>query len=122
MAAHRSCLRLLSVVAVIVALFVVFHATRLNGTRTAVCLTVLTGLVLLLLRSLRQRDGRTHRRLCVLVLGDFGRSPRMQYHALSLSKHAYYVTVVGFLGKTAYRLLHIIDNMIQQEVQEGIST
>ncbi|KAM6957285.1 chitobiosyldiphosphodolichol beta-mannosyltransferase [Aplochiton taeniatus] len=38
------------------------------------------------------------RRVCVLVLGDIGRSPRMQYHAISLSKHRYYVTCVGFLG------------------------
>ncbi|XP_054908063.1 chitobiosyldiphosphodolichol beta-mannosyltransferase isoform X2 [Poeciliopsis prolifica] len=36
------------------------------------------------------------RRVCVLVLGDIGRSPRMQYHALSLSRHGYQVTFVGF--------------------------
>uniref|UniRef100_A0A7N8WMA5 Chitobiosyldiphosphodolichol beta-mannosyltransferase n=1 Tax=Mastacembelus armatus TaxID=205130 RepID=A0A7N8WMA5_9TELE len=34
---------------------------------------------------LRQRDCGTERRVCVLVLGDVGRSPRMQYHCLSLS-------------------------------------
>lgn len=48
---------------------------------------------------LRRRDGGTQRRACVLVLGDIGRSPRMQYHALSLSKHGFNVTLVGFLGK-----------------------
>ncbi|KAM3864010.1 chitobiosyldiphosphodolichol beta-mannosyltransferase [Diretmus argenteus] len=47
-------------------------------------------------RQLRKRDGGTERRVCVLVLGDIGRSPRMQYHALSLSKHGYSVTLVGF--------------------------
>uniref|UniRef100_A0A8C6NV80 Chitobiosyldiphosphodolichol beta-mannosyltransferase n=1 Tax=Nothobranchius furzeri TaxID=105023 RepID=A0A8C6NV80_NOTFU len=49
---------------------------------------------------LRRRDGGTHQRVCVLVLGDIGRSPRMQYHALSLSKHGYQVTLVGFLGES----------------------
>nr|XP_057904493.1 chitobiosyldiphosphodolichol beta-mannosyltransferase [Doryrhamphus excisus] len=46
---------------------------------------------------LRRRDGGFERRVCVLVLGDIGRSPRMQYHSLSLSKHGYDVTLVGFL-------------------------
>ena len=32
----------------------------------------------------------------VLVLGDIGRSPRMQYHALSLSKHGAHVTLIGY--------------------------
>ncbi len=31
---------------------------------------------------------------CVIVLGDFGRSPRMQYHTISLAE-TYYVTVVA---------------------------
>uniref|UniRef100_A0A4W5KA89 Uncharacterized protein n=1 Tax=Hucho hucho TaxID=62062 RepID=A0A4W5KA89_9TELE len=52
-----------------------------------------------LLQKLRRRDALTERRVCVLVLGDIGRSPRMQYHALSLSKHGYSVTFVGFPGK-----------------------
>ncbi|KAK8794693.1 hypothetical protein WA158_001674 [Blastocystis sp. Blastoise] len=35
----------------------------------------------------------------VLVLGDVGRSPRMQYHCLSLAKHGANVSLVGFTGK-----------------------
>uniref|UniRef100_A0A4W6E2K5 Chitobiosyldiphosphodolichol beta-mannosyltransferase n=1 Tax=Lates calcarifer TaxID=8187 RepID=A0A4W6E2K5_LATCA len=62
-----------------------------------VCLTVVTALVSLWSLRLRRRDAGTERRVCVLVLGDIGRSPRMQYHALSLSKHGYNVTFVGFL-------------------------
>nr|XP_040046472.1 chitobiosyldiphosphodolichol beta-mannosyltransferase isoform X2 [Gasterosteus aculeatus aculeatus] len=58
-----------------------------------VSLAVATGLASL---WLRRRDDGTERRVCVLVLGDLGRSPRMQYHALSLSKHGYHVTFVGF--------------------------
>jgi beta-1,4-mannosyltransferase len=33
----------------------------------------------------------------ILVLGDVGRSPRMQYHALSIAKHGGRVDLVGFL-------------------------
>ncbi|CAL9692787.1 unnamed protein product [Knipowitschia caucasica] len=68
---------------------------------TAVCVAFMTGLW-------RLSSGPGHHtspgtgerspgRACVLVLGDIGRSPRMQYHALSLSKHGYDVTFVGFL-------------------------
>ncbi|RCI08447.1 hypothetical protein L249_8880 [Ophiocordyceps polyrhachis-furcata BCC 54312] len=32
----------------------------------------------------------------VLVLGDIGRSPRMQYHALSAAKHGYHVDIVAY--------------------------
>ncbi|KAJ8253973.1 hypothetical protein COCON_G00205850 [Conger conger] len=54
--------------------------------------------VLLLARRLRASNGLPNRNVCVLVLGDIGRSPRMQYHAISLSKHGYNVSFVGFLG------------------------
>lgn len=68
-----------------------------------VSLAVATGLASL---WLRRRDDGTERRVCVLVLGDLGRSPRMQYHALSLSKHGYHVTFVGFSGKSEPSLRH----------------
>ncbi|KAB2574121.1 hypothetical protein BFW01_g5369 [Lasiodiplodia theobromae] len=32
----------------------------------------------------------------VVVLGDIGRSPRMQYHAISLAKHGHNVDIVGY--------------------------
>lgn len=34
----------------------------------------------------------------VLVLGDMGRSPRMQYHAASIAKHGGKVTLIGYEG------------------------
>ncbi|XP_075035957.1 chitobiosyldiphosphodolichol beta-mannosyltransferase [Mixophyes fleayi] len=34
--------------------------------------------------------------VCVLVLGDLGRSPRMTYHALSLARNGFSVTLAGF--------------------------
>lgn len=44
----------------------------------------------------------------VLVLGDIGRSPRMQYHALSLAKHGGHVQLIGHLGMFIHKLLSII--------------
>lgn len=37
--------------------------------------------------------------VCVVVLGDIGRSPRMQYHALSLAAEGHKVDIVGY-GET----------------------
>uniref|UniRef100_A0A8C8ISB8 Chitobiosyldiphosphodolichol beta-mannosyltransferase n=1 Tax=Oncorhynchus tshawytscha TaxID=74940 RepID=A0A8C8ISB8_ONCTS len=78
------------------ALLAGFYLTTLNALWTLISVTVTAVLVSQLLRKLRRRDALTERRVCVLVLGDIGRSPRMQYHALSLSKHGYSVTFVGF--------------------------
>ncbi len=38
------------------------------------------------------------KRAAVVVLGDVGRSPRMQYHAASLASHGYAVSLVGLKG------------------------
>ena len=60
----------------------------------------LTTITLLLLPS--QYDERnkskdeTGPRVQILVLGDLGRSPRMQYHALSIAKHGGYVDLIGY--------------------------
>jgi beta-1,4-mannosyltransferase len=35
----------------------------------------------------------------VVVLGDIGRSPRMQYHAISIAKHGGQVQLIGYVGK-----------------------
>lgn len=35
----------------------------------------------------------------ILVLGDIGRSPRMQYHALSAANHGAQVDLVGYRGE-----------------------
>ncbi|XP_045066996.1 chitobiosyldiphosphodolichol beta-mannosyltransferase isoform X7 [Coregonus clupeaformis] len=80
------------------ALLAGFYLTSLNALWTLVSVTVTLVLGSQLLWKLRRRDALTERRVCVLVLGDIGRSPRMQYHALSLSKHGYSVTFVGFPG------------------------
>lgn len=100
MASHGTGAACLTVVALIAALLAVFCGTGSDVPGPVVCLTVVTALVSLWSLRLRRRDAGTERRVCVLVLGDIGRSPRMQYHALSLSKHGYNVTFVGFLGET----------------------
>lgn len=38
--------------------------------------------------------------VCVIVLGDIGRSPRMQYHIKSLIQHNYIVDVIGYVEST----------------------
>lgn len=100
MATHNSYRSLLAVSALFAALFAVFYAAGWSVAGPLVSLVLVAGSLSLLVRALRRRDAGTERRVCVLVLGDIGRSPRMQYHALSLSKHGYTVTFVGYLGKT----------------------
>ncbi|XP_049759569.1 chitobiosyldiphosphodolichol beta-mannosyltransferase isoform X1 [Elephas maximus indicus] len=59
--------------------------------------SVLLALLLLLGLWKRWRRWRAAaRHVAVVVLGDLGRSPRMQYHALSLAKCGFSVTFLGF--------------------------
>ena len=47
----------------------------------------------------RPKDGhKKHISVQVVVLGDVGRSPRMQYHAISLAKHGARVYIIGYVG------------------------
>lgn len=47
-------------------------------------------------------DEMTHgRRAAVVVLGDLGRSPRMQYHALALANEGFSVDLIGYGGRPA---------------------
>ncbi|KAG9300146.1 hypothetical protein G9A89_010556 [Geosiphon pyriformis] len=41
-----------------------------------------------------------NKNVTLVVLGDIGRSPRMQYHALSLAQNSWMVDVVGYSGAT----------------------
>ncbi|XP_066238763.1 chitobiosyldiphosphodolichol beta-mannosyltransferase [Saccopteryx leptura] len=63
--------------------------------------------LLLLVTWKRWQRGRTARHVVVVVLGDVGRSPRMQYHALSLAKRGFSVTLLGFCNSKPHdELLH----------------
>jgi beta-1,4-mannosyltransferase len=54
--------------------------------------------------KMKTRDGKDPvkwkqgRSVQVVVLGDIGRSPRMQYHALSIAKHGAKVFLIGYQG------------------------
>ncbi|KAK2832971.1 hypothetical protein Q5P01_016860 [Channa striata] len=74
-----------------------FYHKGSDVTCVAACLAGLIALVPLWLWRLRRRDAGTERRVCALVLGDIGRSPRMQYHARSLSRRGFTVTFLGFM-------------------------
>ncbi|XP_038064537.1 chitobiosyldiphosphodolichol beta-mannosyltransferase-like [Patiria miniata] len=50
------------------------------------------------LMGLGYRKARCGSRACIIVLGDIGRSPRMQYHALSLAAVNFDVEMVGYGG------------------------
>lgn len=104
MAAPGGVLLFFAVFAVIVAVF--YGAGPTASWSTAVLLGLI-GMATLSLWRLRQRNGGTNRRVCVLVLGDIGRSPRMRYHSLSLSKHGFSVTFVGFVGKSVHKWSYI---------------
>ena len=47
----------------------------------------------------------------VLVLGDIGRSPRMQYHAMSIAKHGGRVDVIGYQGKNSHINMYFQANL-----------
>jgi hypothetical protein len=67
------------------AVWVIVAVATVAGVVALVGLTALT-VLLAVCRLRRTRDSSGRRSVTVLVLGDFGRSPRMQYHALSLGK------------------------------------
>lgn len=46
----------------------------------------------------RWKQGKT---VQIVVLGDIGRSPRMQYHALSIAKHGGRVFLIGYKGMSS---------------------
>ena len=56
------------------------------------------GLSLLILAGIRWREQSGEGLVQVIVLGDAGRSPRMQYHCLSLVQLNYTVELVGYGG------------------------
>lgn len=62
--------------------------------------------------------------VAILVLGDIGRSPRMQYHASSLSKAGFKVQLIGYKGTEPHRSLLQDPNIRYQFVPElaGLTT
>lgn len=50
-------------------------------------------------RRFIQTFDRSEVRVQVVVLGDIGRSPRIQYHALSIARHGGFVDLIGYKGR-----------------------
>ena len=80
--------------------------------------------IILLLLS---RFGGRRKRVFVVVLGDIGRSPRMQYHAISFAKSGFEVFIVGYggsrpqtdvLSNPNIRLVHLpqMSNVLQRSL------
>lgn len=46
--------------------------------------------------SVQNSTTNSKRNICVIVLGDIGRSPRMQYHVKSLLQHDFNVDLIGY--------------------------
>lgn len=53
---------------------------------------------LLVLRTLIVSICKKDKRITIIVLGDLGRSPRIQYHALSFAREGFDVDLVGYRG------------------------
>lgn len=75
-------------------------------------------ILLLVLHWLRGRKTNSKPRICIVVLGDVGRSPRMQYHALSCAKAGYDVELVGFGGSSPIRELTDNENVTTRTLSE----
>ena len=67
-----------------------------------VVLCLVPALYMTLWRVRRHKQG-----VCVVVLGDLGRSPRMQYHSLSLADAGFTVDVVGYGGESVFTNLYL---------------
>lgn len=61
-------------------------------------LVFLLFLILFVVRKFYLNKFKSGNNVCVLVLGDIGRSPRMQYHAISFAREGFTVDIVGYPG------------------------
>lgn len=55
-------------------------------------------LIILAVCRTYSRRSKSGKNVCVVVLGDIGRSPRMQYHAISFAKEEFTVNIIGYPG------------------------
>lgn len=78
-----------------------------------------TPIIFLILYLLLNFIVKAEKCVCIVVLGDIGRSPRMQYHALSLATHGYRVHIVGYGGSTPHKKLLDNDNIEISHIWEA---
>ena len=71
--------------------------------------------IIILIVAISAREGKPladPKRFQVIVLGDIGRSPRMQYHALSLAKHGCTVDLIGYQESAVHSDILAAHNII----------
>ncbi|XP_048763993.2 chitobiosyldiphosphodolichol beta-mannosyltransferase-like [Ostrea edulis] len=56
--------------------------------------------------------------VCIVVLGDIGRSPRMQYHASSFGAEGFVVDIVGYGGSTPHSAVRNSEGITIHELWE----
>ncbi|XP_066913901.1 chitobiosyldiphosphodolichol beta-mannosyltransferase-like [Clytia hemisphaerica] len=61
---------------------------------------------------------KDEKNVCVIVLGDIGRSPRMQYHAKSLILEGYQVGFIGYSGTSSINFLQNNENVTFKYLQQ----
>lgn len=61
---------------------------------------------------------RKEKKVCLVVLGDIGRSPRMQYHGLSLAQEGFQVTFVGYCQSAPIKYLRSSENVKFQNIYQ----
>lgn len=66
----------------------------------AFCLSTALTVLILLLPSQYEQSTFDKTSVQILVLGDIGRSPRMQYHALSIANRGGQVVIIGYKGES----------------------
>ncbi|KAL8564973.1 hypothetical protein ACOMHN_003349 [Nucella lapillus] len=57
--------------------------------------------------------------VCIVVLGDIGRSPRMLYHALSLARSGFYVNIVGYEGSVPHKQIRENESIEINAIREA---
>ena len=79
------------------------HAPKLSETSLLILLIIFMVLFRLFAIYIQKRSVsvglNTSKNVTLVVLGDIGRSPRMQYHALSFAQNGWTVDFVGYDGK-----------------------
>jgi beta-1,4-mannosyltransferase len=75
-----------------------FLDSHLDVLGVAVLISTVFTVFLISLPERFANDSKNDDSVQIVVLGDIGRSPRMQYHALSIAKHGGKVRLVGYVG------------------------
>ncbi|KAK7111149.1 chitobiosyldiphosphodolichol beta-mannosyltransferase-like [Littorina saxatilis] len=82
-------------------------------------IALLTPFVFVLLYIFMNYMVKGEKSVCIVVLGDIGRSPRMQYHAVSLAKSGFYVNIVGYGGSIPHKQVRDNDNIELNTISEA---